>query len=428
LFDVLGENEQAPTSIVLDASVRGKWVPGAEILITSHTMDFTGQQVNRILSTGEYGKGSDYIRLDLENPIKRPTTSIERPDFAAEVALLSRNIVFKGGFDKIPNHGAHFWVQLTPFVVQTLIGVGFENFGQQGVLGRYPIHFHMNGNVKGSVVAKNCIRQSNQRCIVIHGSNNLVVEENIAFDTKGHCFVLEDGIETGNMFTKNLGALTKVPEKLISPENSDNSAATFWITNPINSFEGNVAAGSEKIGYWFEPLKRGLLKDDFPQLTPDKDALTKFEGNVAHSNAFRGITTYPTGYEPRVMGAAVFDNIKSYRNNGPGIFFHITRNIIVQNSLIADNKEIGIDIDRADAIKIVNTEIIGQSSSYTSIIKSQGAKPVCSFGSLFGIDLHTWKNNANDPGITIENVRFSGFENDLCQRTMPFRFDNVVSP
>lgn len=39
---------------------------------------------------------------------------------------------------------------------------------------------------------KNTIRQSNQRGIVVHGTNNLLLEENVAFDVKGHSYVLED--------------------------------------------------------------------------------------------------------------------------------------------------------------------------------------------------------------------------------------------
>ncbi len=32
---------------------------------------------------------------------------------------------------------------------------------------------------------------------------------------------------------------------------SDNTVATFWITNPDNIYSDNVAAGSEQIGFWF---------------------------------------------------------------------------------------------------------------------------------------------------------------------------------
>ena len=41
----------------------------------------------------------------------------------------------------------------------------------------------------------------------------MLIQENIAYDTKGHCLLLEDGIEKNNRFIRNLGAQTGIPEK-----------------------------------------------------------------------------------------------------------------------------------------------------------------------------------------------------------------------
>jgi hypothetical protein len=213
LYDVVyddGDVTEYPSVIVVDDLVKGKWVKGAEILITSHTREWNGHQVRTIKKVSDSPRRS-YVQLELDAPIHRPTTWLESRDFAVEVALLSRNIVFEGGADKVDQHGGHFMVMNTPKVPQTLVGVDFKNFGQQGTLGRYPIHVHFCGDLTGSIVAKNTIRQSNQRCIVVHGTDKLLVQENVAFDTKGHCFMLEDGIETGNKFIRNLGVLTGVP-------------------------------------------------------------------------------------------------------------------------------------------------------------------------------------------------------------------------
>jgi parallel beta-helix repeat protein len=49
-----------------------------------------------------------------------------------------------------------------------------------------PIHFHLCDSVEGSIVSKNTIRESNQRCIVVHGTHNVTVSKNVAFNTKGH--------------------------------------------------------------------------------------------------------------------------------------------------------------------------------------------------------------------------------------------------
>lgn len=48
-----------------------------------------------------------------------------------------------------------------------------------GILGRYPIHFHMCGSSAGSVVSKNVIINSNQRCVFIHDTNDVSIEDNV---------------------------------------------------------------------------------------------------------------------------------------------------------------------------------------------------------------------------------------------------------
>ena len=50
----------------------------------------------------------------------------------------------------------------------------------------------MSENVYGSVLSKNLVRESNQRCYVIHGTHNVTLSENVAFDTFGHCFMTEE--------------------------------------------------------------------------------------------------------------------------------------------------------------------------------------------------------------------------------------------
>ena len=285
LYDVAGDATN-PSTIMVPKTVIGKWGIGAEILITPHTRVWNQNQVRTIQSIRT---SESYAVIELDAPILRPTTMLESADFAVEVALLSRNIVFEGGSDSVVSHGGHFMIMHTPNVVQTIEGVDLRNFGQQGNLGRYPIHFHFCNDVTGSIVSKNTIRQSNQRCVVVHGTDKLRIEENVAYDTKGHCYMTEDGMEMNNQFIRNLGAQTGIPAKII-PDNgtngdeSDGAPATFWITAPTNYFEGNVAAGSEHSGYWFEPKLRGVRASMYPNLDPMFSPLGSFKDNVAHSN------------------------------------------------------------------------------------------------------------------------------------------------
>src|SRR5690606_13656606 len=108
----------------------------------------------------------------------------------------------------------------------------------------------------------------------VHGTNYLQVENNVTYNSVGHCFFLEDGIEHSNEFVRNLGIQTKCHmTKPCAPTNlaasgsnyasdpsgqaseealipSDNTVSTFWITNPDNIYRDNVAAGSDQIGFW----------------------------------------------------------------------------------------------------------------------------------------------------------------------------------
>ena len=90
----------------------------------------------------------------------------------------------------------------------------------------------MSESVEGTLVSKNSIIDSNQRCIVIHGTHNVTLEWNIGYNNFGHCFFLEDGIEQDNHFNYNLGAGQQITpdEGIISIAESDMFPATFWIS------------------------------------------------------------------------------------------------------------------------------------------------------------------------------------------------------
>jgi hypothetical protein len=129
------------TSIVVpdDTGISACWNTGAEILITSHTLNYDDGQVRRIISTPtQYGDG--FVKLELDSALLPPTTLKQSEDFAVEVALLSRNILFEGDTDDSDTLlGAHFVVMNTPASTarQFIEGIEFRNFGQQGVLGKY---------------------------------------------------------------------------------------------------------------------------------------------------------------------------------------------------------------------------------------------------------------------------------------------------
>ena len=81
----------------------------------------------------------------------------------------------------------------------------------------------------GFYARDNSIHHNFQRCLVIHNSHGLDIENNVAFDTIGHCYFLEDGAERANSFINNLAILSRVGSLIPS----DSEPANFWITVSI---------------------------------------------------------------------------------------------------------------------------------------------------------------------------------------------------
>ena len=223
-----------------------------------------------------------YVILRLDAPIVLPTTVVEHAIFSSEVALLSRNILMNSDDSSV--NGGHFEILRTLSGPQLLVGIEIVGFGQPGVEGRYPVHVYYTPGVGGSVLAKNTIRQSKQRCLVLQGATAFSIEDNVGFDITGHCFMTTDGVETDNSFERNLGASIRSAVNLI-PGEQDNEPSVFWIASPTNSYAGNVAAGSEGSGFWFYPELRGLGRTLFPQLNPASADLLQFSNNVVHSSS-----------------------------------------------------------------------------------------------------------------------------------------------
>jgi hypothetical protein len=96
----------------------------------------------------------------------------------AEVALLTRNIKVMGDEYSVErNYGSHLMMagkSENGLVAQ--IGYSeFTNCGQPAILGRYCIHFHMNGDVSDSEVKGNAVHHSMARVLTLHGVHYLHV-------------------------------------------------------------------------------------------------------------------------------------------------------------------------------------------------------------------------------------------------------------
>ena len=114
------------------------WGESSEVLITSPSLTFDDVETTSITSVTSNGDGT--TTLELEDAIGATSFLDDEHDYAVEVALLSRNIQFESD-NAASDKGGHLMINHTPHVGQGLQGVSFRRFGQQGKLGRYPIHF-----------------------------------------------------------------------------------------------------------------------------------------------------------------------------------------------------------------------------------------------------------------------------------------------
>ena len=202
----------------------------------------------------------------------------------------------------------------------------------------------------------------------------------MTYNNIGHCFFLEDAVEHGNQFVHNLGILTKChPDAPCVPTNlamfgstsngrnfdtagqnakdvllpSDNTASTFWITNPDNIYRDNVAAGSDSTGFWFALPQNGTGKFENTEIGlktwPRRTKVREFKGNTSHSNfdgflADRGPRPdghFATGGHISLSNPAdanspqvesVFEDFTAYKNRNGGMSDLLKRAADMSNS------------------------------------------------------------------------------------------------
>ncbi|HEX7079767.1 MAG TPA: G8 domain-containing protein [Gammaproteobacteria bacterium] len=334
-------------------------------------------------------------------------------DERGEVGLLTRNILIQSSPDSEETlFGGH--VMAMAGSKMYVSGVEFNRMGQHLHLARYPIHWHLVADAQGQYIENSAIHDTFSRCVTVHGTNFVRVENNVTYNNIGHCFFLEDGIEHGNEFVHNLGILTKchmdkpcVPtdlgpfgveggtnfntagqdaEDILIP--SDNTVSTFWITNPDNIYRDNVAAGSEATGFWFAlPVHpTGAFEGtDVSKVTwPRRTQVREFKGNIAHSN-FDGLMLdrgpQPDGHfrtgghiayadpadENGPLAEAVFEDFTAYKNRNGGIWargeMHLFKNLKMADNAIGYTHASGNFGRSAYTSRVVDSLFVGETDN-----------------------------------------------------------------
>ncbi|HLH42609.1 MAG TPA: G8 domain-containing protein, partial [Bryobacteraceae bacterium] len=334
-------------------------------------------------------------------------------DERGEVGMLSRNIVIQASPDADATlFGGHIMAMNGGKMF--VDGVELNRMGQNMHLARYPIHWHLIGDAQGQYIKNSAIHDTYSRCVTVHGTNYLDVENNVTYNNIGHCFFLEDAVEHGNQFVHNLGILTKchpnapcVPTNLApfgqgsasnfdtSGQNakdilipSDNTASTFWITNPDNIYRDNVAAGSDATGFWFALPEHPTGKFEGTEISkttwPRRTKVREFKGNTAHSN-FDGFMFdrgprpdghFATGGHISVANPAdanspqvesVIEDFSAYKNRNGGMWsrgeMHVYKNLKLADNAIGYTHASGNAGRSAFTSRVVDSLFVGETEN-----------------------------------------------------------------
>jgi hypothetical protein len=252
-------------------------------------------------------------------------------DERASVGHLTRNIVIQSIEDNAwtsQGFGAHIMIMGSGASAH-IDGVEIKRGGQRGRLGRYPMHWHMLSysgsqtftDVTGQYFKNSVVNRGVNRGIVIHGTNGLLVQNNVFFDIEGHGVFTEDAVERRNVIDNNLVLKVRNPQLPFNLmlKQHERSSSGFWISNPDNILTNNIAADCGANGFWLAfPANpwgesASVLDTDGALMNPSRIQFGVFDNNTAHSNGRVGImlddveidnegNTYPRQYASTTNG------------------------------------------------------------------------------------------------------------------------------
>ncbi|KAM8966821.1 LOW QUALITY PROTEIN: fibrocystin-L [Pelodytes ibericus] len=453
-WTLLAQTAEAGTStIILQKSVT--WKVGDEIVIAStghrHSQSESEKMTIMFISP-------DGTNLTLTKPLKYKHLgiSVTLPDNTvfearAEVGLLTRNILIRGstniewsdtitacpeGFDTgefstqtcfqgrfgeeigsdqfggcimfhAPSPGKLLSIGRIEYVEVFHAGQGFR-------LGRYPIHWHLMGDLQFTSYVRGCgIHQTYNRAVTIHNTHQLLVEKNVIYDIMGGAFFIEDGIETGNVLQYNLAVFVRQSTSLL---NDDVTPAAFWVTNPNNIIRHNAAAGGTHFGFWYRMHNNPDGPSYNPAICQKRVPLGEFYNNTVHSQGWFGIWIFEE-YFPMVTGScssttprpAIFKSLTTWNCqkgaewvNGGALQFH--------NFSMINNQDAGIETKR-----VISSYVGGWGETYGAVIKNSvivGHVDELGLGSNYctarGVVLPF------DEGLTLSSVKFMNFDRPNC--------------
>ncbi|MDX1621920.1 MAG: Ig-like domain-containing protein, partial [Nitriliruptorales bacterium] len=248
--------------------------------------------------------------------------------WTAEVLNLSRNVRVEGTGDgtKYPGTNGRAHVNIHSQLTQNVRYVQLSHLGPrsdtgkttsegmktEGVLGRYPLHFHHNGDAsRGTVVEGVVVAHAGNHAFVPHASHGITIRDSIAYDVWDEAYwwdppPWEDPKSTandthGNVWERDVAAVVK----------TDPSFRGYRLTG-FNLGRGdngtNVIRGSVAVGVQGSSDANGF---NWPERA---GAVWIFEDNVAHNNKVDGAFVWQNSTNVHVI-----ERFDAYHNGEYGL-------------------------------------------------------------------------------------------------------------
>jgi cell migration-inducing and hyaluronan-binding protein len=229
---------------------------------------------------------------------------------------------------------------------------------------------------------------------------------------------------------------------------SDNTVASYWITNPDNTYRDNVAAGSDENGFWmsFPEHPNGQFEGtEISKATwPRNMSIREFKGNTAHSNydAFMmdrniaanntfGVTgnmhiahENPADRSSKIV-ETVFEDLTAYKNRNGGFWgrgeMRTYRNIKSADNAIGYTQASGLGGGASNAdpytSRVLDSLFVGESDNLgnpsTDAEKAYGRslpKPMLPDFPIRGFEYYDARHD-------VVNTTFRNFEDNATRKT-----------
>jgi hypothetical protein len=338
-------------------------------------------------------------------------------EWGAEVMNVTRNVRIEG----TPDGRAHV-IFAHVAAQQHLHNVALRHMGPrqptgafskgepitEGVLGRYPLHFHHSfAGTTGSIVENVVVLQSGSRAFVPHGSDGITFRGTIAHDVFDEAY----------WWDKTEGGVCCGENWIHAPASNDitydRAVASLIKTDP--PFRGYTLSGFQ-LGHGANTSVRGSVAVgvqgtggagfDWPGGVRDVPGHWEFRDNVSHNNAVHGLRVWDNSGDRRHL----IERSVAYHNGAFGIFHGAySNNYKFRGMLLHGNGKGGLDLHAQGDIAFDDIVFDGDGRSQYALV--------------------TGRHRLPNTGTTLRSPRFDGYQHRAIAILSPDRGHlDVVHP